>query len=812
MDISQIVEYGIDEKEVNFYLDKLKYNESIIAVTGEFSSGKTCFINALINKEDFLPHQVAECTPVIIDLIKSEETDIVIKYKDGSEKREPNIKENIYKYATYNKEYDTEIISISIPVTSEYLKDNIHIMDTPGTNTIIKEHEEITNYILKKADAVIYVLNKVISETDINHIKNIYKYTKDIIFVLTHIDELEASETESVKEQIQRLMNLVIEDINKKIGIDKNDIMIYPVGSKEAFHDPTYINEIRDYIDIYIENNSKDEIRKRVKSQLSVVFEEKLANMNLEKDFLYKNINSSKNDIQDKIISFEKKLNRIEEKYSKIIKRIDEKYLEEEKNISSYLTRIFEEEKGKLKYKILNEKEVTTEIVENEFENAKLNIGKNINNKIRETIELILSNEYSNLNEDLNYIIKEIDVSLNANIRQPNIEEIDNYTLERQMNQIKSRYEECILEIEELKNDIELNYQEKEEKDKLIEQLNEAISINKKELDILGEYIPEYERVINKSAAESGAKVGRVIGEVADIALIFWNPGSTANVAGKGAKLAKTAKTLDTAKDATKLASYFQKGVKSTTTVVKNTAASAQTALVKTVSKASNLKKKTDVLAQEVGAVSSNNMSIGKALDMLSIGYWGEKVGAGIGEIIKPSETLMIENKEKKAEWQKNRNIIVADINNHKDDLRRIERQIEDSKGEINKKIRLKKEYESKRRKYEDLMKELEEKYNIEKEINIKNQIINYYDNEINLVFERESKKAIETSLLMFNSSKENVKLKIIEDLDNKTYDLKSSLEELLSEKDNINKVIQLKENQIEELRKYEEWIEDWVG
>lgn len=193
-------------------------------------------------------------------------------------------------------------------------------MDTPGTNTIIKEHEEITNYILKKADAVIYVLNKVISETDISHIKNICKYTKDIIFVVTHMDEIEDNEDESKEEHIERLINLVIEDINKKIYIEKDDIIVYPVGSKEAFNNPMYINKIRDYIDSYIEYNSKNEMKKRVKNQISRIFDEKIAKMNSQKDLLIKNQNLSKNDIEDKIKHFEKNLNVLEQKYDKIVK------------------------------------------------------------------------------------------------------------------------------------------------------------------------------------------------------------------------------------------------------------------------------------------------------------------------------------------------------------------------------------------------------------------------------------------------------------------------------------------------------------
>lgn len=146
-------------------------------------------------------------------------------------------------------------------------------------------------------------------------------------------------------------------------------------------------------------------------------------------------------------------------------------------------------------------------MIKDEFENSKLNLGSSINNRIKKTIEYILDNEYKNLNEDINSMVEEIDISFNLDIKQPMIEEVDGHAYKRQINQIKLRYEECLSEIEDFKNEIESNYNKKEENEKLIEELNEAISFHKKELNIIGEYIPEYEEVVNNSSSDSCAKV-----------------------------------------------------------------------------------------------------------------------------------------------------------------------------------------------------------------------------------------------------------------------------------------------------------------
>ena len=83
MKIEELSKFGIDDKLVKEYLDKVKNGEKIIAVTGSFSSGKSTFINAFIGKENFLASSNIECTPVLVDLLNENSDKIIIKYNDG---------------------------------------------------------------------------------------------------------------------------------------------------------------------------------------------------------------------------------------------------------------------------------------------------------------------------------------------------------------------------------------------------------------------------------------------------------------------------------------------------------------------------------------------------------------------------------------------------------------------------------------------------------------------------------------------------------------------------------------------------------
>jgi hypothetical protein len=61
-----------------------KTGEISFAVTGEVSSGKSTFINALLG-EEILPASVLQCTSAVVRIFHSEDKMIHIKFADGGE-------------------------------------------------------------------------------------------------------------------------------------------------------------------------------------------------------------------------------------------------------------------------------------------------------------------------------------------------------------------------------------------------------------------------------------------------------------------------------------------------------------------------------------------------------------------------------------------------------------------------------------------------------------------------------------------------------------------------------------------------------
>ena len=99
----------------------------LLVVVGEFNAGKSAFINALLG-QSVLKEGVTPTTTQVN----------ILHY--GDTRGQEVIDENLH------------VITAPVPFLSE-----ISIVDTPGTNAIIREHEEITSKFMPRSDLVFFI-------------------------------------------------------------------------------------------------------------------------------------------------------------------------------------------------------------------------------------------------------------------------------------------------------------------------------------------------------------------------------------------------------------------------------------------------------------------------------------------------------------------------------------------------------------------------------------------------------------------------------------------------------------------------------
>jgi len=157
----------------------------LLAVIGEFNSGKSAFINALLGG----PYLEEGVTPT---------TSQVIIIGWGPEKRVVQLEPYLQR--------------LELPI--DWLKD-IHIVDTPGVNVVIQQHEELTQAFIPRADLVLFVASadRPFSKSEREFLTFVRDWGKKIVFIINKLDILPDEEsvervTEYVREQAQELLGV----------------------------------------------------------------------------------------------------------------------------------------------------------------------------------------------------------------------------------------------------------------------------------------------------------------------------------------------------------------------------------------------------------------------------------------------------------------------------------------------------------------------------------------------------------------------------------------------------------------------------
>jgi small GTP-binding protein len=159
----------------------------LLVIAGEFNSGKSSVINALLG-ERVLPEGV---TPT---------TDRITLLRYGAEPDETPLEEFLLE-----RRFPADVLQ------------RLTIVDTPGTNAIIRRHEELTRDFIPRADLVLFVTSadRPFTESERAFLATVQEWGKKIVIVLNKIDLLEEHEQAEVvgfiRESARALLGLTPE-------------------------------------------------------------------------------------------------------------------------------------------------------------------------------------------------------------------------------------------------------------------------------------------------------------------------------------------------------------------------------------------------------------------------------------------------------------------------------------------------------------------------------------------------------------------------------------------------------------------------
>ena len=142
----------------------------LLVVCGEYNAGKSTFLNALLGQKVMLEG----VTPT---------TDRV----------------TIVTYGPVARDFEESPFVLRREVPAEVLRD-LAFVDTPGTNAVIKQHQELTERFVPRADLVLFVTSadRPFTESERQFLELIRSWGKKVVVVVNKFDILQESERAQV--------------------------------------------------------------------------------------------------------------------------------------------------------------------------------------------------------------------------------------------------------------------------------------------------------------------------------------------------------------------------------------------------------------------------------------------------------------------------------------------------------------------------------------------------------------------------------------------------------------------------------------
>jgi small GTP-binding protein len=169
----------------------------LLVVVGEFNAGKSAFINALLGQ------------PLLKEGVTPTTTQINL-LRHGDEEARTIEGENLHV--------------IAAPIG---LLENLSIVDTPGTNAIIRQHEAITNEFVPRSDLVLFITSadRPFSESERAFLERIRDWGKKVVVVLNKVDILQS------EAELSEIETFIADNARKLLGITPD---VFPVSARLA--------------------------------------------------------------------------------------------------------------------------------------------------------------------------------------------------------------------------------------------------------------------------------------------------------------------------------------------------------------------------------------------------------------------------------------------------------------------------------------------------------------------------------------------------------------------------------------------------
>lgn len=395
-----------------------------IVIVGEFSTGKSTFLNALMGKK-ILPSFSKETTATVNYLRHTSEAPNgekgIVYYKNGKTEILPSLDVDVIEKVVStrgDKDVVSDIAHVDLYLDSKFLENGVVLVDSPGLNGIKEGLGEITLNQIKQSYASIFMFNceQPGSKSNFEILKDVKENSNSIFFILNKIDGIKVAEGETVESVIRSLKK----SYNEVFPDDTMIPEIWPISAADALYgrDKNYFELSVEKGDVNGINITQENLLQKSRME---AFEERLwryltlgektkaellepvqRNLNLlerQKDILVERKGNLESNLNEKEVDaqkahLEKEIADLKAKSEKvnIDAAIFSKFKENKESLNSQLQKIIEK--------------LAQEVDDNEYREELIDLAQDVDKRIDSEIKRAICNTNDNLQENLNELIQ----------------------------------------------------------------------------------------------------------------------------------------------------------------------------------------------------------------------------------------------------------------------------------------------------------------------------------------------------------------------------------------------------------------------
>ncbi len=208
-----------------------------VVITGPSRTGKSSLVNALLAKREISPTGIFQTTGVPIQILPKNKEEVQVLFEDGTTKKFPFSAKVVRSYASQDENVDNKkkVSIVSIYTQNSQLEKGISLFDVPGLDDPIESIYEHAWMILRKSNAIFYLIDGSPAANGGFSFKSEYKREIEelsekldkVFLVITKVNTLKPARLLELKQKVNA-------DLKRLNLFEKVSEKIYYISAEES--------------------------------------------------------------------------------------------------------------------------------------------------------------------------------------------------------------------------------------------------------------------------------------------------------------------------------------------------------------------------------------------------------------------------------------------------------------------------------------------------------------------------------------------------------------------------------------------------